>query len=76
MDLGLTDRVVIVTGGASNIGRAIARSFGAEGAAVAILDRDASMAERTAREIVAGGGCSAVFVTDRTDVAACAAASL
>ena len=47
MDLGLSDRVVIVTGGASNIGRAIAQCFASEGAKVAIFDRDETMARRT-----------------------------
>ena len=51
MDLGLTGRVVIVTGGASNIGRAICFGFAREGAVVALLDRDAPMAARTAAEI-------------------------
>ncbi|MFT5269094.1 MAG: NAD(P)-dependent dehydrogenase (short-subunit alcohol dehydrogenase family), partial [Acidimicrobiales bacterium] len=32
MDLGLTNKVAVVTGGASNIGRAISLGFGAEGA--------------------------------------------
>ena len=59
MDLGLQDRVVIVTGGASNIGRAISKAFAAEGAVVAILDRDEAMAKRTAAEIVlAEGQCT------------------
>ena len=51
MDLGLRRRVAVVTGGASNIGRAISHQLAAEGAVVAILDRDADMAARTAGEI-------------------------
>lgn len=38
MDLHLADRVVVVTGGASGIGRAVARCFAAEGARVAVWD--------------------------------------
>ena len=45
---GLSGRVAIVTGGASNIGRAISHELAGEGAIVAILDRDEAMAERTA----------------------------
>jgi 3-oxoacyl-[acyl-carrier protein] reductase len=37
----VADRVVVVTGAASGMGRAIARLFGAEGARVAALDRNA-----------------------------------
>lgn len=76
MDLGLSDQVVIVTGGASNIGRAIAFEFAREGARVAILDRDAAMAERTAADIVAetGSAMAAVYPVDLTDVEATAAA--
>jgi NAD(P)-dependent dehydrogenase (short-subunit alcohol dehydrogenase family) len=51
MDLGLNGHVAVVTGGASNIGRAISHQLAAEGAVVAILDRDAEMAASTAREI-------------------------
>ncbi|RKT54872.1 SDR family NAD(P)-dependent oxidoreductase [Saccharothrix australiensis] len=39
MDLGFTDRKVLVTGGASGIGLACARAFRAEGARVVALDR-------------------------------------
>jgi NAD(P)-dependent dehydrogenase (short-subunit alcohol dehydrogenase family) len=38
MDLNLKNRVVVITGGASGIGRATARTFAAEGAEVAIWD--------------------------------------
>ena len=48
MDLGLAQHVAVVTGGASNIGRAISQVLAAEGARVAILDRDEEMAMRTA----------------------------
>src|SRR3954470_11496086 len=75
MDLGLGDRVVIVTGGASNIGRAIARAFAGEGAVVAILDRDEAMADRTARDIEGEGGRATVYAVDLTDVGATEAAA-
>ena len=39
MDLGLTDRVIVVTGGASGIGAAITRACVAEGSRVVILSR-------------------------------------
>jgi 2-hydroxycyclohexanecarboxyl-CoA dehydrogenase len=74
MDLGLSGRVVIVTGGASNIGRAISQQFAAEGARVAILDRDEAMARRTAGEIAAAGGAATVCPADLTDVPATSAA--
>ena len=70
MDLGFTGKVVIVTGGASNIGRAISQGFAAEGAIVALLDRDVPMAKRTAGEIAAAGGTAVVFALDLTDVEA------
>jgi 2-hydroxycyclohexanecarboxyl-CoA dehydrogenase len=68
MDLGLTGLVAVVTGGASNIGRAISHELAAEGAVVAVLDRDADMATRTVGEITAGGGAATVYPVDLTDV--------
>ena len=70
MDLGLRDRVVIVTGGASNIGRAISQEFAREGAVVAVFDRDESMARRTVGEINDAGGRSTAYTVDLTDVEA------
>jgi 3-hydroxybutyrate dehydrogenase len=47
----LTERVAVVTGGASGIGKAIAERLAAEGATVAVVDRDAERAAETARSI-------------------------
>jgi 3-oxoacyl-[acyl-carrier protein] reductase len=56
MDLGIRDRVAVVTGGARSLGKADALVLAAEGCKVAIVDLNAEGAEESAREIVAGGG--------------------
>ncbi len=48
-------KVVLVTGAGRNIGAAIARAFGTEGARVAVIDIDGSAADETARQIQAEG---------------------
>src|SRR5260370_37163546 len=50
MELGLKDRVVIVTGGASNLGRAISLGFAGEGARVVIADVDLEQARKVEAE--------------------------
>jgi 2-hydroxycyclohexanecarboxyl-CoA dehydrogenase len=75
MDLGLDGRVVIVTGGASNIGRAISQEFAREGAVVAVFDRDEAMARRTVGDITDAGGRATAYPVDLTDVEATAAAT-
>lgn len=50
MELGLAGKRVIVTGGASNIGRAIVHAFSREGALVWLADVDEEGASATARE--------------------------
>src|SRR5688500_7322767 len=51
----LQDRVVIVTGGGSGIGQAIAELFAQAGAKVVVADRDMGRAQETVRRIVAAG---------------------
>jgi len=64
----LAGRRVLVTGAASGIGRATAAMFRAEGAAVAILDRDAAGLTEAARRIGAGDGPAVVaLAADVTD---------
>ncbi len=50
MDLGLRDRVCLVTGSSSGIGLETARMLAAEGARVAICGRDAARTERAREE--------------------------
>jgi NAD(P)-dependent dehydrogenase (short-subunit alcohol dehydrogenase family) len=71
MDLGLQGSKIIVTGGASHIGRAIVSALAAEGAAIAIIDIDAAQAERTAaRALGLGAAATHVISADLTDLAA------
>ena len=66
MDLQLRDRSVVVTGAGSNIGRAIALAFAAEGARLTLGDIDEEQTQRVVRAAEAAGASAAQFV--RADV--------
>ena len=65
----LKDKVAVVTGSASGIGKGIAALFVKEGAKVAIADLDLKAAEATAREFDPSGKCAIGVAMDVTDEA-------
>jgi len=65
----LSDRVAVVTGGASGIGRAIAIALAADGATVIVADRD----EAGARAVAAGLDRGLARTIDLVDAPACRA---
>jgi 2-hydroxycyclohexanecarboxyl-CoA dehydrogenase len=69
MDLELSGKSVIVTGGASNIGRAITLAFAKEQAAITIGDIDLPQAEIVAQEALSLGASNVnVVKCDVTDI--------
>lgn len=72
LDLGRTvsGSTVLITGAASGIGRAAARVFAADGARVAVIDRDAAGAALVAEAIVRDGGAAQAWALDVADAAA------
>jgi len=80
MDLGHQGKSVVVTGGASNIGRAITLGFVAEGANVTMCDLDVEQGERVVETARASGAGDIQFmkadVTDLGQVEALMAAAV
>jgi len=72
--MDVRDRVVVVTGGASGIGRAMSRAFAGRGAAgVAVADIDGAGAEWVAEELRSAGHtalAATVNVADEGEVVA------
>lgn len=70
MDLGLHDRVALVTGAARGIGYAVAQALAAEGATIALNDLDPARAEEAGERLRSAGARCEVFPADVADEAA------
>ncbi len=60
----LESKKVIVTGGASGIGRAICKIFASEGASIVVADIDESGSQETLSQIETAGGKAIAVTTD------------
>jgi 2-hydroxycyclohexanecarboxyl-CoA dehydrogenase len=67
MELDLKGKTVVVTGSGSNIGRAIALSFGTEGCNTVVVDIDEKQGNKVAQEINAKGVKALYVKTDVTN---------
>jgi L-fucose dehydrogenase len=74
MDLGLTGKVVLVTGGAKGIGAAIVRLVAGEGGVPVVVDRDGAAAREIVGELTASGARAELVVRDLTSAPECRAA--
>jgi NAD(P)-dependent dehydrogenase (short-subunit alcohol dehydrogenase family) len=72
MDLGLKDKVAVITGGSQGIGRAAALRLAQEGASVVIAARGPDLLDKVATEIRAAGGRVAIARVDVSRAEDCA----
>ena len=63
----LQDKVALITGGASGIGREIARRYVAEGARVVVADRNAPLLNEAVNELGEAGAAAEMDVTREAD---------
>lgn len=73
MDLGLSDKVIIVSGGAKGIGEGIVKVLAAEGAIPVIIGRNETDNNSTVKDIESSGGRAFQLVAELTNPAACEA---
>jgi NAD(P)-dependent dehydrogenase (short-subunit alcohol dehydrogenase family) len=71
MDLGLKDKVFIVTGGAKGIGEAISKLIAAEGGITVIAGRSKEDNDKTVAAIIAAGGKAVEVTGELGEVDAC-----
>lgn len=72
MDLGLKDKVIIVTGGAKGIGAAIVRAIAGEGAVPVIVGRDAEAGRKLQTELKSSGARCGLITVDLASPETCA----
>ncbi|MDE0179211.1 MAG: SDR family NAD(P)-dependent oxidoreductase, partial [Gammaproteobacteria bacterium] len=68
--MDIKDKVAVITGGASGLGRATADAIVAAGGKVALLDRNAELVVEAAAELAPDAVAHVVDVTDADSVAA------
>ena len=71
MDLELSKKTAVVSGGAKGIGEAVTRLLTQEGAQVAIIDRDTEAGSRLAEELNRAGAAVRFIEADLSDHEAC-----
>jgi NAD(P)-dependent dehydrogenase (short-subunit alcohol dehydrogenase family) len=67
MQIDLTGRTAVITGGSRGLGEAMAKALAAAGASVALVARDVERLEQVRSAIAVGGGSAHVFVADVTN---------
>src|SRR5689334_13829366 len=71
MNLGLQDKIIIITGGAKGIGGATTRMLADEGAIPVIIDRDVEAGESLQRELKAKNQTSLLLFFEITEAENC-----
>ena len=71
MDLGLKDKVIIVTGGSKGIGNGICNTLAAEGAIPVIVARKEQSAKDAVKTIQENGGDSSYIIAELADPVQC-----
>ena len=73
MDLGLEDKVAIITGGASGLGRCTAEYMRRDGVKIILADMNAELLEETAADLRSRGGEVGTTLVDVRDYDQCRA---
>jgi L-fucose dehydrogenase len=71
MDLQLTNKIILITGGAKGIGAAVSRNSAREGAIPVIVDRDANANAQLHADLERSGARSHVITTDLVTAGNC-----